>query len=90
MKHLLTVLIGLLVVIGMNAERSTFGRSLPQGRENFPYRSDYLWVTVPDHAVWNLLKCEKESLVTPVNEHWTSDVTNRQQLDWILHQIQNQ
>lgn len=52
MKHLLTVLIGLLVVIGMNAERSTFGRSLPQGRENFPYRSDYLWVTVPDHADW--------------------------------------
>ena len=35
MKHLLTVLIGLLVVIGMNAE-------------NYPYKSDYLWVTVHD------------------------------------------
>lgn len=20
--------------------------------ENYPYRSDYLWVTVPDHADW--------------------------------------
>ena len=20
--------------------------------ENYPYRSDYLWVTVPDHAEW--------------------------------------
>ena len=37
------------------------------------------------YAVWNRLKCEKESLITPINEHWTSDVTNRQQLDWILN-----
>lgn len=36
------------------------------------------------YAVWNLLKCEKESLVTPINEHWTSDKTNRQQLQWLL------
>jgi hypothetical protein len=20
--------------------------------ENYPYKSDYLWVTVPDHADW--------------------------------------
>ena len=36
------------------------------------------------YAVWNLLQCEKDSLITPINEHWTSDVTDRQQLDWIL------
>lgn len=36
------------------------------------------------YAVWNVLQCEKESLVTPINEHWTSDVTNRQQLTWLL------
>jgi len=36
------------------------------------------------YAVWNLLQCEKESLITPINEHWTSDATNRQQLDWLL------
>ena len=34
------------------AERSNSARSLPQGRENYPYRSDYLWLTVPDHANW--------------------------------------
>ncbi|MBQ8158232.1 MAG: acetylxylan esterase [Prevotella sp.] len=39
------------------------------------------------YAVWNLLQCEKESLITPVNEHWTSEVTNRQQLDWILKNL---
>ncbi len=38
-------------------------------------------------AVWNRLKCEKESLITPVNEHWTSDATNREQLTWILRNI---
>ena len=26
--------------------------SLPLQAENYPYRSDYLWVTVPDHADW--------------------------------------
>lgn len=39
------------------------------------------------YAVWNLLKCDKECLVTPINEHWTSDVTNRQQLQWILKNL---
>lgn len=36
------------------------------------------------YAVWNTLKCEKESLVTPINEHWTSDATNRGQMEWLL------
>ena len=35
------------------------------------------------YAVWNSLKCEKESLVTPINEHWTTDATNRKQMEWI-------
>ena len=39
------------------------------------------------YAVWNLLGCEKESLITPVNEHWTSEATNRQQLNWILKNL---
>ena len=42
------------------------------------------------YAVWNLLQCQKESLVTPINEHWTSDVTNRQQLDWILENLKKE
>lgn len=36
------------------------------------------------YAVWNTLKCPKDSLVTPINEHWTSAATDRCQLDWIL------
>lgn len=35
------------------------------------------------YAVWNTLKCEKESLLTPINEHWTSEDTNRKQMEWI-------
>ena len=37
--HLLTMLLLLLVSVSTPAE-------------NYPYRSDYLWVTVPDHANW--------------------------------------
>ncbi len=43
-------------------------------------------VTCPpttSYAVWNTLKCEKESLLTPINEHWTSDATNKNQMEWI-------
>ncbi|MFM2292782.1 MAG: Acetyl esterase Axe7A precursor [Bacteroidota bacterium] len=39
------------------------------------------------YAVWNTLKCEKEKLVTPINEHWTSETTNRLQLDWIIEHL---
>lgn len=35
------------------------------------------------YAVWNTLKCEKESLLTPINEHWTTTDTNRKQMEWI-------
>ena len=30
--------------------------------ENYPYRSDYLWVTVPDHADWLYQTGEKAKL----------------------------
>ena len=35
------------------------------------------------YAVWNVLQCEKESLITPINEHWTSDATDRGQMEWL-------
>ncbi len=35
------------------------------------------------YAVWNILKCPKESLITPINEHWTSDDTELGQMKWI-------
>ena len=31
----------LLLLLGLSAQA-----------ENYPYRSDYLWLTVPDHADW--------------------------------------
>ena len=43
-------------------------------------------VTCPpttSYAVWNTLKCTKESLLTPINEHWTTAETNRGQVEWI-------
>lgn len=43
-------------------------------------------VTCPpttSYAVWNTLKCTKESLLTLINEHWTTTETNRGQMEWI-------
>ena len=39
------------------------------------------------YAVWNVLQCEKDSLVTPVNEHWTSDATDRGQMEWMKKRL---
>lgn len=35
------------------------------------------------YIVWNLISAPKESLITPINEHWTSDATNYGQMEWI-------
>ncbi len=35
------------------------------------------------YIVWNLITAPKESLVTPVNEHWTSADTNYNQMIWL-------
>ena len=35
------------------------------------------------YAVWNTFTCDKESLITPINEHWTSDATNKNQMEWL-------
>ena len=35
------------------------------------------------YIVWNLITSPKESLVTPVNEHWTSTDTNYRQMLWL-------
>jgi cephalosporin-C deacetylase-like acetyl esterase len=39
------------------------------------------------YAVYNLLTCPKEALITPINEHWTSDATERGHLTWILNHL---
>ena len=39
------------------------------------------------YAVWNVLQCPKESLITPINEHWTSDATDRGQMEWMKQHL---
>ena len=39
------------------------------------------------YIVWNLITAPKESLITPINEHWTTDNTNYSQMLWLKNQI---
>lgn len=39
------------------------------------------------YAVWNTLTCPKDSLITPINEHWTSDNTEYGQMLWIKEHL---
>lgn len=39
------------------------------------------------YAVWNTLNCPKEALLTPINEHWTSDDTEYGQMEWMLKHL---
>ena len=36
------------------------------------------------YIVWNLITAPKESLITPINEHWTSEATNYRQMTWLI------
>ena len=45
--------------------------------------NDVTCLPTTSYAVWNTLKCTKESLLTPINEHWTTAETNRGQMEWI-------
>lgn len=39
------------------------------------------------YIVWNLITAPKESLITPINEHWTSDETNYRQMEWLKGKV---
>ncbi|MDO4955406.1 MAG: acetylxylan esterase [Bacteroidales bacterium] len=39
------------------------------------------------YCVYNVLNCPKEKLVTPINEHWTSNEVNHTELEWIKTNI---
>lgn len=39
------------------------------------------------YAVWNSLACPKECLITPINEHWTSDDTEYAHMLWIKEHL---
>ena len=39
------------------------------------------------YIVWNLITAPKESLITPINEHWTTPDTNHGQMEWLKGRI---
>lgn len=39
------------------------------------------------YIVYNVLNCPKEALITPINEHWTSDDTEYGHLQWIKRHL---
>lgn len=39
------------------------------------------------YIVWNLITAPKESLITPINEHWTSEATNYNQMIWLKEKV---
>lgn len=39
------------------------------------------------YIVYNAIRSYKEALITPINEHWTSDETDRRQMEWILQHL---
>jgi cephalosporin-C deacetylase-like acetyl esterase len=39
------------------------------------------------YIVYNVITSQKEALITPINEHWTSEDTERGHLDWILRHL---
>jgi cephalosporin-C deacetylase-like acetyl esterase len=39
------------------------------------------------YAAWNTLSCPKECVLTPINEHWTSEQTEYEHMLWIKGKI---
>lgn len=39
------------------------------------------------YMVYNVMDCPKEALITPINEHWTTEETEYGHLKWILKQL---
>lgn len=40
------------------------------------------------YIVWNLITAPKDALVTPINEHWTSEETERSHMEWLRSKMQ--
>ena len=40
------------------------------------------------YIVWNLITSPKDSLITPINEHWTTEAPNFNQMLWLKDHIQ--
>ena len=39
------------------------------------------------YATYNVLTCPKEALITPINEHWTSDETEQDHWQWVKSKL---
>ena len=52
----------------------------------FGYNDDVCPPTT-SYIVWNLITSPKESLITPINEHWTTSDTNYSQMLWIKNHL---
>ena len=39
------------------------------------------------YIVWNQITAPKESLLTPINEHWTTETTNYKQMIWLKEHL---
>ena len=39
------------------------------------------------YIVWNLITAPKDSLITPINEHWTTEATNYNQMIWLKEHL---
>ena len=39
------------------------------------------------YIVWNLITAPKDALITPINEHWTTENTNFNQMVWLKKQM---
>ena len=55
-------------------------------RMTWGYNDDVCTPTT-SYAVWNVLDSPKESLITPINEHWTTDDTEWGHMEWILEHL---
>jgi len=55
-------------------------------RMTWGYNDDVCTPTT-SYAVWNILQCPKQSVITPVNEHWVSDDMEREHMAWILDNL---
>lgn len=55
-------------------------------RMTWGYNDDVCTPTT-SYAVWNTLQCPKEALITPINEHWTTEDTERGHMAWILQHL---
>lgn len=49
--------------------------------------NDNVCTPTTSYAVWNTLTCPKDAVITPINEHWSTDDVERGHMEWILQHL---